>query len=60
MSYLQNFSRHNALHGFVNLDMSFAKIGDINYTYSLIKQSPYSDNYYQSVFVIDCNNLCTR
>ena len=59
-SYLQKFSRHNALHVFVNLDVIFAKIGNINYKYSLIKQSTYSDYYYQSVFVIDCRNLYTR
>ena len=44
-SYLQNFSRHDALHVFVNLDVSFAKIGNINYKYSLIKQSTYSDDF---------------
>ena len=52
MSYFQNFSRHNALHVFVNLDVSFAKIGDINYKYSLIKQSPRSDDFTIRVYLL--------
>ena len=37
---------------FVNLDMSFAKIGDTNYKYSLIKQSPCLDDFTIRVYLL--------